>query len=58
MKNNLGILFPVASLPGRHGIGDFGKSSFKFIEWLKEHNYKYWQVLPLNPVGPGNSPYR
>lgn len=57
MKDNLGILLPVASLPGRHGIGDFGLSSFKFIRWLKKEHYKYWQVLPLNPLGPGNSPY-
>lgn len=57
MKDNVGILLPVASLPGRHGIGDFGPSSFKFLRWLKANNFKYWQVLPLNPLGPGNSPY-
>ena len=57
MRDNLGILLPVASLPGRHGIGDFGVSSFNFIKWLDKNNYRYWQVLPLNPVGPGNSPY-
>ena len=57
MKNNVGILLPIASLPGKHGIGDFGPSSYKFIKWLKTNNYKYWQVLPLNPLGPGNSPY-
>ena len=22
-----------------------------------KNNYKYWQVLPINPVGPGYSPY-
>ena len=57
MKNNLGVLFPIASLPSKYGIGDFGKSSYKLLEWLKAKNVKYWQVLPLNPVGPGNSPY-
>ena len=57
MRNNLGILFPVASLEGNHGIGDFGYPSFKFVNWLSKNHYKYWQVLPLNPVGPGNSPY-
>ena len=57
MKDNLGVLMPVASLPGRHGIGDFSKSSKKFIDWLKKEHYAYWQILPLNPVGPGNSPY-
>ena len=24
----VGMLMPVASLPGRHGIGDFGKESY------------------------------
>lgn len=57
MKDNSGVLLPIASLPARHGIGDFGPSCFKFIDWLKENNYKYWQILPLNPLGPGNSPY-
>ncbi len=57
MKDNLGILLPLASLPGKHGIGDFGKNAYHFIKWLKNNNYKYWQVLPLNPLGPGNSPY-
>lgn len=57
MKDNVGVLMPVASLPGNHGIGDFGSSCTNFIKWLKKENYKYWQVLPLNPLGPGHSPY-
>ena len=57
MKKQLGILLAVSSLPGNHGIGDFGDSCFKFIDWLSENHYKYWQTLPLNPLGPGYSPY-
>jgi len=57
MESKYGVLLAVSSLWSRHGIGDFGKSAYKFVDWLKKHNYKYWQVLPLNPVGPGNSPY-
>ena len=30
---------------------------FRFHTCLKEHHYHYWQILPLNPVGPANSPY-
>ena len=52
-----GVLLAVSSLPGSHGIGDFGEFAFKFIEWLKKHHYYYWQILPLNPIGPGHSPY-
>ncbi|MCR5333095.1 MAG: 4-alpha-glucanotransferase [Bacilli bacterium] len=57
MKDNVGVLLPISSLPGRHGIGDFGPSSYKFVRWLKKNHYAYWQVLPINPLGPGNSPY-
>ena len=57
MKNNIGVLLPIASLPSDYGIGDFGKNAYKFVDWLVEHHYKYWQVLPLNPLGPGYSPY-
>lgn len=57
MKENVGILLPLSSLPSSYGIGDFGKSSYHFIKWLAKNGYKYWQILPLNPLGPGYSPY-
>lgn len=57
MKKNVGVLLPVSALPGNHGIGDFSAYAYQFIDWLKEHHYHYWQILPLNPLGPGNSPY-
>lgn len=58
MKDNLGVLLGVSSLPSRHGIGDFGKEAYTFIDWCKSNNYAYWQILPLNPLGPGFSPYQ
>lgn len=57
MDKKIGVLLPVSSLPGRHGIGDFGEVSKKFIKWLNENGFSYWQILPLNPVGPAYSPY-
>ncbi len=57
MQDKYGVLLSISSLPGRHGIGDFGKHAYEFARWLKAHHYHYWQVLPLNPLGPGNSPY-
>ena len=57
MRNNLGVLLPVSALPADYGIGDFSKYAFQFIDWLNENNYIYWQILPLNPVGPAYSPY-
>ena len=53
-----GILMPIASLPSSYGVGDFGKESYDFIDLLKENKVKVWQILPLNPLGYGNSPYQ
>jgi len=49
----------ISSLPGGHGIGDLGKSSYDFIDFLARSGQSYWQILPLGPVSPvfGNSPY-
>ena len=53
-----GVLMPVSALPSRIGAGELGESAFHFIELLKENHVKIWQILPLNPVGYGNSPYQ
>ena len=53
-----GILLHVTSLPGGHGIGDFGNSAHEFVEFLAESGQKIWQVLPLSPTGYGDSPYQ
>ena len=57
MKRQSGILMPIFSLPSEYGIGDFGKTSYKFIDFLKDSGQKLWQVLPLVQTGFGNSPY-
>lgn len=53
-----GILMPVASLAGRHGCGSFGKEACHFIDVISKTGLKIWQILPLNPLGYGNSPYQ
>ena len=53
-----GILMPVASLPGKYGIGTFGKESYTFVDMLKEAGQSYWQILPLGPTSYGDSPYQ
>ena len=55
--SKFGVLLAISSLPGNHGIGDFGRSAYEFVDFLKEKGYRYWQILPLNPVGVANSPY-
>lgn len=54
----VGILMPVASLPSDDGIGDFGEESYRFIDRLSKVGIDIWQILPLNPLGYGNSPYQ
>jgi 4-alpha-glucanotransferase len=53
-----GILLPLSSLPSNHGIGDMGSYSFELIDLLKTGGFHIWQILPLNPLGFGNSPYQ
>lgn len=53
-----GILMPVSSLPSRTGVGELGALVYHFIDLLRENGVKIWQILPLNPVGYGNSPYQ
>lgn len=67
-KNNLkikskservaGILLPISSLNSGEGVGDFGKAAYNFIDIISDIGFKIWQILPLNPLGYGNSPYQ
>ncbi len=56
-RRRSGILLHPTSLPGPHGSGDFGPSAYHFVDWLAAAGQTVWQMLPLNPIGPGNSPY-
>ncbi len=53
-----GILQHISSMPSNYGIGDFGKKSYEFIDMIDQSGIKTWQILPLNPLGFGNSPYQ
>jgi len=53
-----GILLHPTSLPGKFGIGDLGPEAFRFVTWLEAAGARMWQVLPLGPVGYGESPYQ
>ena len=52
-----GILLHPTSLPSRGGIGDFGPAAYRFVDFLASSRQGIWQVLPLGPLGYGNSPY-
>lgn len=53
-----GILMPIASIPSAYGIGTFGRESYKFIDFLQNAGQTLWQILPLGPIGYGDSPYQ
>ena len=53
-----GVLLHPTSLPGPHGCGDLGPEAYHFVDWLVAAGQSLWQMLPLGPVGPGNSPYQ
>jgi 4-alpha-glucanotransferase len=57
-RRGSGVLLHLTSLPGPHGCGDLGPAAYHFVDWLATAGQSLWQVLPLNPVGPGNSPYQ
>ena len=57
-ERHAGILLHLTSLPGSHGCGDLGACSYRFIDFLVLAKQKYWQILPFNPRGDGDSPYQ
>ncbi len=57
MKRSSGVLLPVFSLPSKYGCGTLGTEAKNFIDWLKDANQSYWQMLPINHTGFGDSPY-
>ncbi|MBQ6702544.1 MAG: 4-alpha-glucanotransferase [Clostridia bacterium] len=57
MDRKSGILMHISSLPGDFSCGSFGKSAFKFIDYLEKCGFTYWQVLPFCIPDEHNSPY-
>ena len=53
-----GVLLAISSLPSNFGIGDLGAKAYEFVDILKSSKISVWQVLPLTPLGFGNSPYQ
>ena len=58
LTRSSGVLLHPTSLPGPHGIGDFGPEAYRFLDFLHDAGQKLWQVLPLNPTGYADSPFQ
>src|SRR5215216_44031 len=52
-----GVLLHPTSFPGPYAIGDLGPEAYAFIDFLIAAGQSLWQVLPLGPIGYGDSPY-
>lgn len=57
-ERGLGVLCHISSLPNEYGIGSLGKEAYDFVDLLKKSKVKYWQILPLQQTGYGDSPYQ
>ena len=53
-----GVIMHITSLPSKYGIGGMGKEAYKFIDYIKECGFSYWEILPLEDVGFSNSPFQ
>ena len=58
MNRSSGVLMHISSRPGEFGCGSFGAEARKFVDFLADCGFTYWQVLPLNPTSYGDSPYQ
>ena len=59
-ERTAGVLLHPTSLPGARGtagVGDLGPAARKFCDWMHRAGLKRWQMLPIGPVGAGDSPY-
>ncbi len=57
-KRGVGVLCHISSLPNKYGIGSLGKEAYDFADSLAKYGVKYWQILPLQQTGYGDSPYQ
>ena len=51
-EHESGVLCHVTSLPNQK-LSD----GYRFIDWLKQNKFAYWQLLPLTPPDKYHSPY-
>lgn len=58
IKRSSGVLLHISTLPGKYGIGSFGKEAIEFSKLLKEMGFSYWQTLPFGTTDNYNSPYK
>ncbi len=58
MKRASGVLMHVSSLWGGYGYGSLGESAERFVDFLCDGGFSFWQVLPFCVTDEYNSPYK
>ncbi len=53
-----GVLLHISSLPSNYYVGDLGKESRQFVDFLHRMGVRVWQTLPINMPHADNSPYQ
>lgn len=53
-----GVLLHLSSLPSMYGVGNLGESAHRWIDFLSDSGFKFWQMCPVGPTGYGDSPYQ
>jgi 4-alpha-glucanotransferase len=53
-----GVLIHPTSLPNPYPIGDLGPAATAFVDFMVQSGQRWWQMLPICPVGEENSPYQ
>ena len=57
LRRTSGVLLHITSLPSDISLGTFSCEATKFIDFLDAGGFGCWQVLPINDLGFGMSPY-
>lgn len=58
MKRGSGVLLHISSLPGEYGEGSFGEDAKRFVDFLADCGFRYWQTLPFCMPDRYHSPYK
>jgi 4-alpha-glucanotransferase len=56
-QRRAGVFLHPTCLPGPLGVGDLGPGVQTFLDWMVAAGQSVWQILPLAPTQPHQSPY-
>jgi len=57
-RRSAGVVLHATSLPGGGPLGGMGRAARRWVDFLSDAGFGWWQVCPLGPTGYGDSPYQ